>query len=373
MSDEAPADLSSVVAELRAELAALRSKLNGSSDENDAPLFSAQSSASPFAVSKLNVEQFARAQPEVRDAAGARRRTALTWHLHYFDCFCVDHWPLLELEAAVPSDVSGLRVPLYERSLTVPLPLPPDLDDVGLAALFKRPGAAAAAAVAARLNACWNCGSTEHAAHSCPAPRDDRVIAANRAFFRAHSQASDSAAGGSNERYYERASKHDAFKQFSPGSWSPALRAALNVADNDVPEFVWRMRALGGFGPTYKSLVGTEREVRMPGINAELPPNARPPFVPTSAPSSRYDPYQASAAAAAAVAQRRSYDRGRFDYRSDYGRDLRSELSRSREYDRSRETDRSRDYQPRRDQNERPPDDGAKRARISLPDDKGHS
>lgn len=34
-----------------------------------------------------------------------------------------------------------------------------------------------------RQSACWNCGSSNHALHSCTEPRNQRIIAQNRQIF----------------------------------------------------------------------------------------------------------------------------------------------------------------------------------------------
>jgi hypothetical protein len=343
--------LKALVSALQSEVAALRAKL-ALDNESDAPLLSLLSNGTPFAVSKLNVEQFVRAQPSVRDARGKALRTEQTWLLHYYDLFVVDAWPLLELETATPSDVAGLRVPSYDRKLTVPLPLPANLSDSELRALFVGGGAGAAAATAAASssavvggvagddrsrNACWNCNSTAHAVSACPHPRNERMILANRTHFRAQKDARDTA----KERYYDRGSKSDAFSPFSPGVLSPALRAALGVGDADVPDFVLRMRAFGGFGPTYQALVGTDNEVQMVGLNVNPPPQQQqPPPPPYRAVPATATPYNPFAATSDDVPQSRNV-------RSDY---VRTPMPARQDYVRPSN-----------------PDELAKRARLTLP------
>lgn len=96
------------------ELSRFRAAQQIQINANDAPLFSAQTCAhvrnsisllfqsflivfvccccfffQSFAVSKLNVEQFFKAQPMVRDVRGPVPPTA-TWHIHFYDFFCID-------------------------------------------------------------------------------------------------------------------------------------------------------------------------------------------------------------------------------------------------------------------------------------------
>jgi hypothetical protein len=338
--------LKALVSALQSEVAALRAKL-ALDNESDAPLLSLLSNGTPFAVSKLNVEQFVRAQPSVRDARGKALRTEQTWLLHYYDLFVIDAWPLLELETATPSDVAGLRVPSYDRKLTVPLPLPANLSDSELRALFVGGGAGAAAAAAApsgavvavddrSRNACWNCNSTAHAVSACPHPRNERMIMANRTHFRAQKDARDTA----RERYYDRGSKSDAFSPFSPGVLSPALRAALGVGETDVPDFVQRMRAFGGFGPTYQALVGTDNEVQMVGLNVNPPPPPPPSYRAVPVAATPYNPFAASSDDVLPVPQNRNV-------RSDY---VRTPMPARQDYVRPSN-----------------PDELAKRARLTLP------
>jgi hypothetical protein len=229
-------------------------------------------------VSKANVEQFFKAQPVVRDVRGRVAATDATWHLHFYDFFCIDHWPLLELRQSLPTDVASLRVPRYERFLNVPLPLPSDMTDEQLLATYKRGGAPSAEDL---RSACFNCGDKSHAVSACPRPRNSARIAANRDAFRAL-KPSHADGGGGDERYYGAASRQlEMATQFSAGVLSPELRNALNIGPNDLPEYAKRMRALGGFGPTYATLVGTPDEIRMPGVNVDLPIEA----------TERYNPF----------------------------------------------------------------------------------
>jgi hypothetical protein len=184
-------------------------------------------------------------------------------------------WPLVELLQSTPSDVDGLRVPRYERFLNVPLPLPDDMTDERLLAANKRGGAPESS-----RSACFNCGQPTHAFSACPEPRNWSRIAANRNAARAHRGLSGEQAA--DERYYAGASRQEAMMtQFSAGVLSPELRAALRIGANEIPEFARRMRALGGLGPTYQTLVGTQDEIRIPGVNVDLPPEA----------TQRYNPF----------------------------------------------------------------------------------
>jgi hypothetical protein len=290
---------------LRAQVAALKRQLASfrattaiaAVDVDDAPLFSAHSSAhvsadskrklalpvsyfrfpQPFAVSKANVEQFFKAQPLVRDVRGRVAATDATWHLHFYDFFCLDHWPLLELRHSVPSDVDSIRVPRYERFLNVPLPLPLDMTDEQLLATYKRGGAPSADDL---RSACFNCGDKTHSVSACPRPRNSARIAANRDAFRVLRQTA--VADGGDERYWGAASRQQEMAtQFSAGVLSPELRSALNIGATEIPEFTKRMRALGGVGPTYATLIGTADEIRMPGVNVDVPIEA----------TQRYNPF----------------------------------------------------------------------------------
>lgn len=230
-------------------------------------------------MSKSNVEQFFKAQPLVRDVRGRVAPTDATWHLHFYDFFCIDHWPLLDLCQSVPTDVDSLRVPRYERFLNVPLPLPHDMTDEQLLATYKRGGAPSAEDL---RTSCFNCGEKTHAVSACPRPRNSARIAANRDAFRALRQGVTDGGGGGDERYYVSASRQQEMAtRFSAGVLSPDLRSALNIGASEIPEFTKRMRSLGGFGPTYATLVGTPDEIRMPGVNVDVPAEA----------TQRYNPF----------------------------------------------------------------------------------
>lgn len=102
-----------------------------------------------------------------------------------------------------------------------------------------------------------------------------------------------------SSRYYEASTKEDDIK---PGKISAELRAALNIAENDLPVWIYRMRALG-YPPGWlnKAIVDTNdifdtdsqndqdsnkrknpseevqydhsKLIEYPGFNAPLPPN----------------------------------------------------------------------------------------------------
>lgn len=81
-------------------------------------------------------------------------------------------------------------------------------------------------------NSCFNCNGN-HNLSECPEPRDPRRIAQNR---KAHQ---NSAANSS--RFFEEGKREG----IVPGLPSPALRNALGLRKDEVPEYIYRLRELG--------------------------------------------------------------------------------------------------------------------------------
>lgn len=81
-------------------------------------------------------------------------------------------------------------------------------------------------------SSCFNCCGSHNMAE-CPEPRDPRRIAQNRKAFQA------SAANSS--RFFEEGKR----EAILPGLPSPALREALGLRPDQLPEYVYRLRELG--------------------------------------------------------------------------------------------------------------------------------
>lgn len=130
----------------------------------------------------------------------------------------------------------------YDRVLNVPLPLPDDEELLN----------------ASMRKCCWNCSQEDHEVSQCPLvkkrgvlkkpiilkifspqPRQPNVIAANRIKFLGANNASSSSGLA---RYYDREERQALFSHLKVGEYTPELRKALGLADDELPEFVARMR-----------------------------------------------------------------------------------------------------------------------------------
>jgi len=137
-------------------------------------------------------------------------------------------------------------------------------------------------------SSCFNCLGPHNMAE-CKEPRDGKRIAANRKAFQ--SSAANSA------RFFEEGKREG----IRPGLPSPALREALNLKPDQVPEYIYRLRELGyppgwkrtaeiresGLGIYHKGEEGgkdddgdheresvrfdTNKLISWPGFNTELP------------------------------------------------------------------------------------------------------
>ena len=97
---------------------------------------------------------------------------------------------------------------------------------------------------------CFNCNSTEHPARDCPHPRDHRRISQNRNSFNSRRES------GNSVRLHENQNSGNGKEgMMLPGKISQELRQALGIGDQDLPEWIYRMRAIGpaaGYPPAYR-------------------------------------------------------------------------------------------------------------------------
>ena len=88
-------------------------------------------------------------------------------------------------------------------------------------------------------NQCWNCDG-DHNMANCKEPRNFEKIAWNREQF----LQSKTITPKSN-RYHLEIDTDSRFGHFKPGEPSQALRNALGMRDNGLPEYIYRMRVIG--------------------------------------------------------------------------------------------------------------------------------
>uniref|UniRef100_A0A0B6ZSI6 CCHC-type domain-containing protein n=2 Tax=Arion vulgaris TaxID=1028688 RepID=A0A0B6ZSI6_9EUPU len=96
--------------------------------------------------------------------------------------------------------------------------------------------------------ACWNCGEENHAVSECKQPRNAAKIASNRREFLALQQQNQ----GSFEpkfigpsRYHLDPELASEFLKFKPGVISEALRQALGLTQDQLPQHIYKMRLFG--------------------------------------------------------------------------------------------------------------------------------
>jgi hypothetical protein len=113
------------------------------------------------------------------------------------------------------------------------------------------------------LQMCFNCNSTEHPARDCPHPRDHRRISQNRNSFNSRRES------GNSVRLHENQNSGNGKEgMMLPGKISQELRQALGIGDQDLPEWIYRMRAIGpaaGYPPAYrkKCLLNSTDEMKI--------------------------------------------------------------------------------------------------------------
>ncbi|WAR03845.1 ZCHC8-like protein [Mya arenaria] len=90
---------------------------------------------------------------------------------------------------------------------------------------------------------CWNCDG-DHMMTECKEPRDQRKISENRKQFMASSR-EQQPSGPKGGRYHVDASQDPRFSKFKPGTISEELRSALGYDEDQLPLYIYRMRALG--------------------------------------------------------------------------------------------------------------------------------
>uniref|UniRef100_A0A1I7XZV1 PSP domain-containing protein n=1 Tax=Steinernema glaseri TaxID=37863 RepID=A0A1I7XZV1_9BILA len=94
---------------------------------------------------------------------------------------------------------------------------------------------------------CFNCDG-DHILAKCPEPRDNNKIRAAAQKFKRDS------IGGTPRNSREATSSASGPSKYRPGRISSTLREALNMRNDDIPEWVYRMRRVGfiqGYPPAY--------------------------------------------------------------------------------------------------------------------------
>ncbi|PAV84576.1 hypothetical protein WR25_10116 [Diploscapter pachys] len=92
---------------------------------------------------------------------------------------------------------------------------------------------------------CFNCGG-DHSLHQCSEPKNFQKIRENQQAFRDKFQNNQRPDVG---RYHDKSDE-----KFRPGKLSPALREALSLGPDDIPDWIYKMRRLGfinGYPPAY--------------------------------------------------------------------------------------------------------------------------
>nr|XP_033810128.1 zinc finger CCHC domain-containing protein 8 isoform X2 [Geotrypetes seraphini] len=145
----------------------------------------------------------------------------------YFTNFCLDKLgqPLLNEN---PNLTDGWEIPKYQQVFTQILAL--EGQDI-LQVKSKRPKAN-----------CFNCGSEEHQLRDCPQPRDLVRISGKRKEFM---ELCGEAGNQSYQQRYHAEEVEERFGRFKPGILSEELRDALDLSENNLPPFIYRMRQLG--------------------------------------------------------------------------------------------------------------------------------
>ena len=89
-----------------------------------------------------------------------------------------------------------------------------------------------------RKKTCFNCDG-DHSLNECTKRRDlARISMKRKEFMESKTYSSDS-------RYHQDQAKFEQYQHFKPGVISDELRKALNLANHDLPPFIYRMRMLG--------------------------------------------------------------------------------------------------------------------------------
>ncbi|CAJ0959062.1 unnamed protein product, partial [Mesorhabditis belari] len=125
---------------------------------------------------------------------------------------------------------------------------------------------------------CWNCDG-DHNLQACPEKRNGKKIAEARRSFQEMKQKNETP-----DRYHtEEATTSDKFR---PGRISDALRKAMGLGRDDLPEHIYRMRKMGfvnGYPPGYlkKALVKSEDGETLSFI-MDAPPSMAAKIIPTT-------------------------------------------------------------------------------------------
>ncbi|KAJ8042680.1 Zinc finger CCHC domain-containing protein 8 [Holothuria leucospilota] len=153
-----------------------------------------------------------------------------TGNVQYYTNFCLDiiGRPLIDGDIALTED---WEIPSFSRGFPDPLPLDED------APRKSRPSRPKAC--------CFNCGDEGHSLRDCPIEPDYQRINAKKQEFRNNSSPSLN-----SKRYHKDAESDNRFTDFKAGIVSDELRKALGLQPQDLPDYIYRMRALG-YPPGY--------------------------------------------------------------------------------------------------------------------------
>ncbi|KAM7346139.1 zinc finger CCHC domain-containing protein 8 homolog [Cochliomyia hominivorax] len=131
---------------------------------------------------------------------------------------------LFTIDTAPAPKIDSVKVPSYKRAIKDAL-----LDEE--AAARKRQKEEEDAFKTKKINACFNCGETDHSIRDCTKPHNaKRIKNAKKACLKV-------------ERYHVDVEQR--FAHLKPGSLSDKLREALGLRRGELPFFFYRMRVLG--------------------------------------------------------------------------------------------------------------------------------
>ncbi|KAL3856467.1 hypothetical protein ACJMK2_011221 [Sinanodonta woodiana] len=190
-------------------------------------------------LQKLDLKAMQPTCVDLNNSIPVEKRTDRMWQSHaiigstqcYRD-FLIDTmgWPLVEYN---PSLTDSWVVPKYEQVFKVAIPLDEEsLEKIKREEAKERPKAC-----------CWNCGG-EHMLNDCKEPRDQIKINEGRMKHMAD-HAARASSKPSSKRYHLEADVDPRFEKFKPGCLSKELHQALGLSEEQLPMYIYKMRAMG--------------------------------------------------------------------------------------------------------------------------------
>ncbi|XP_052214350.1 zinc finger CCHC domain-containing protein 8-like isoform X2 [Dreissena polymorpha] len=190
-------------------------------------------------LQKLDLRSTVPSCSDINDKIPVEKRTDKMFQAHaiigcsqFYRCCLLDTlgWPLVEYN---PSLTDSWDIPTYEQVFTDVLPL--DMELVRANAKKKERERA--------KPKCWNCDG-EHMLLECKLPRNQGKISENKKIFMASSnqQQRSKPTGG---RYHVDANEDPRYSKYKPGVISEDLRSALGLEADQLPLYIYKMRAMG--------------------------------------------------------------------------------------------------------------------------------